>query len=69
MGVLYSELDYNTVIEQGLRVMDSTAISHCMEHDLPIMIFNFRKDGNILRAVQGERVGTIISTKQPAQPA
>lgn len=66
-AVLYSELDYNTVIEQGLRVMDSTAISHCMEHDLPIMVFNFRKDGNILRAVQGERVGTIISTRQPAQ--
>ena len=63
-AVLYEELDYNAVIEQGLRVMDSTAISHCMEHDLPIMVFNFQKDGNIARAVQGERVGTIISTKK-----
>ena len=65
-AVLYSELDYNKVIEQGLRVMDSTAISHCMEHDMPIMVFNFRKSGNILRAVRGERVGTIITTKQMA---
>lgn len=64
-AVLYSELDYNQVIERGLRVMDSTAISHCMEHDLPIIVFNFRKTGNIVRAVQGERVGTIISSKTP----
>ncbi len=63
-AVLYTELEYTEVIEQGLRVMDSTAISHCMEHDMPIMVFNFRKDGNILRAVRGERVGTIITTKK-----
>ncbi len=43
--------------------MDSTAISHCMEHDMPIMVFNFRKDGNIQRAVSGQTVGTVIATK------
>lgn len=62
-AVLYSELDYNTVRERNLRVMDSTAIAHCMEHNMPILVFNFRKDGNILRAVRGEKLGTRISSK------
>ena len=60
-AVLYSELGFKNVVEKGLRVMDSTAISHCMEHDLPIMVFNFRKDGNILKAINGEKVGTLVS--------
>lgn len=63
-AILYSELCFSEVLEKGLRVMDSTAISHCMEHKMPIMVFNFRKDGNITKAVQGQRVGTIISAKQ-----
>jgi uridylate kinase len=62
-AVLYSELDYNTVRERNLRFMDSTAIAHCMEHDMPILVFNFRKDGNIQRAIRGEKVGTRISSK------
>src|SRR3954451_9623420 len=66
-AVLYSDLDYATVRERNLRVMDSTAIAHCMEHNMPILVFNFRKDGNILRAVRGEKVGTIISSKPPAK--
>jgi len=60
-AVLYSELDFQTCIEKNLRVMDSTAISHCMEHNMPLMVFNFRKDGNIIKAVLGEKVGTIVS--------
>lgn len=67
-AVLYSELDYATVRERNLRVMDSTAIAHCMEHNMPILVFNFKKDGNILRAVKGEKVGTRISSK-PANGA
>ena len=59
-AVFYSELDYGTVLEKGLRVMDSTAISHCMEHKMPLMIFNYKKAGNICRAVAGEKVGTTI---------
>src|SRR5688500_544606 len=46
-AVLYSELDYNTVREQNLRVMDPTAITQCMEHEMPILVFNFNKHGNI----------------------
>lgn len=62
-AVLYSELDYATVRERNLRVMDSTAIAHCMEHNMPILVFNYKKEGNILRAVRGEKVGTLISSR------
>ena len=58
---LYTDLNFQTVIEKNLRVMDSTAISHCMEHSMPIMVFNFRKDGNIIKAVTGEKVGTLVT--------
>jgi uridylate kinase len=62
-AVLYRELDYATVLERNLRVMDSTAIAHCREHRLPVLVFNYRKSGNIQRAVRGECVGTRISEK------
>ena len=62
-AVLYSELDYNTIRERNLRVMDGTAITHCMEHEMPILVFNFRRDGNIQRAVRGEKIGTRIGSK------
>lgn len=62
-ALLYSELSYNAVREQNLRVMDPTAIAQCMEHDMPILVFNFKKEGNIERAVQGVRLGTIISSQ------
>lgn len=60
-AMLYRELDYNTVRQQDLRVMDSTAIAQCREHKKPILVFNYKKEGNIERAVSGERIGTIIS--------
>src|SRR5580698_8008775 len=60
-AVLYRELSYVAVREQNLRVMDPTAIAQCMEHDMPILVFNFKKERNIERAVNGERVGTIIA--------
>jgi uridylate kinase len=62
-AVLYPELDYATVVEQGLQVMDSTAITHCMEHSMPIMVFNYKKDGNIVKAIQGDKIGTWIGSK------
>ena len=61
-AMLYTELTYRQVREQNLRVMDQTAITHCMEHELPILVFNYRKQGNIERAVSGERIGTLISS-------
>ena len=59
-AVLYGQLSYEDVQRQNLRVMDSEAIAKCMEYDMPILVFNFRKDGNIEKAVLGERVGTLI---------
>jgi uridylate kinase len=65
-AVLYKELNYHTVREQNLRVMDPTSITQCMEHDLPILVFNYKKTGNIVRAIRGEAIGTLISSAAPA---
>ncbi|HLA84993.1 MAG TPA: UMP kinase [Thermoguttaceae bacterium] len=59
-AVLYSELTYDDVRRQNLRVMDQEAITKCQQYNMPILVFNFRKEGNIERAVQGQRVGTLI---------
>ena len=61
-AVLYRKLDYHTVKEQNLRVMDQTAIAQCSEHDMPILVFNYKKEGNIQKAVNGEAVGTFIGS-------
>lgn len=57
---LYKTLSYMEVIQQRLKVMDTTAISLCMENELPILVFNMRTPGNIERAVRGEEIGTLI---------
>jgi uridylate kinase len=59
-AVKFDELPYMEVLSRGLKVMDNTAISLCMDNDLPIIVFNITTDGNIVRALQGERVGTIV---------
>ncbi len=59
-AVLYSEITYQDVLRQGLEVMDAQAIHHCMEHRLPIVVFNYRKTGNIERVIAGERIGTRV---------
>ena len=59
-AVLYSELSYDDVRRQNLRVMDHEAITKCAEYNMPILVFNFRKDGNIENAVLGQRLGTLI---------
>jgi uridylate kinase len=61
-AVLYRDLEYSALREQNLRVMDSTAIAQCMEHKMPILVFNYKREGNIQRAVHGERIGTLIGT-------
>jgi len=59
-AVKYDELSYIEVLQQGLGVMDATAVTLCMDNDLPILVFNMQKDGNILRAFRAEPVGTIV---------
>lgn len=56
----FDYLSYDEVLEKGLRVMDFTAITLAKENHLPILVFNMQKPGNILRAVKGEKVGTLV---------
>ncbi len=54
------ELTYLDVLKKRLKVMDSTAISLCMENSLPIIVFNMLQKGNIRKVIQGEKIGTIV---------
>jgi uridylate kinase len=63
-ATLFNHLTYREVRDKNLKVMDSTAIAQCMEHDLPILVFNYRVDGNIERAVRGEDIGTLVSSRK-----
>ncbi|MBN8535527.1 MAG: UMP kinase [Deltaproteobacteria bacterium] len=56
----FSQISYIEVLNKGLQVMDSTAISLCMDNKLPIMTFDLMKSGNILRAILGEDIGTVV---------
>ncbi|MDR0521509.1 MAG: UMP kinase [Planctomycetaceae bacterium] len=60
-AVLYPELTYEAVQQQRLRIMDQESIAKCGEHNMPVMIFNFRTAGNLERALRGERIGTLIT--------
>ena len=59
-AVKYSSLSYLDVLQNGLQVMDATATSLCMDHGLPIIIFNLTRRGNIHKVVMGEEIGTIV---------
>jgi uridylate kinase len=56
----FTELTYLEVLKRRLSVMDTTAISLCMDNDLPIVVFNLNKPGNLLRLLRGRRVGTLV---------
>jgi len=58
----YSEISYQEVLHRNLEVMDATALHHCMEHGIPIVVFNYLKQGNIERACAGEQIGTRVAT-------
>jgi len=60
-ATMYHDLEYATVLSKQLKVADATAISLCMDNSMPIVVFNLLLDGNIARAVAGERIGTLIS--------
>jgi uridylate kinase len=59
-AVKFETLEYIEVLKRGLQVMDATAISLCMENGLPIVVFDFQRQGNIRRALMGEPIGTIV---------
>ena len=56
----FESIRYLDVLKKGLKVMDATAISLCRDNDLPILVFNIKKKGNIKKAVLGQKVGTLI---------
>ncbi|MCB1215598.1 MAG: UMP kinase, partial [Deltaproteobacteria bacterium] len=57
----YDALTYMEVLQNRLQVMDSTAISLCMENEIPIVVFDLFKKGNIKRVISGEKIGTVVS--------
>lgn len=56
----FETLRYIYVLKKGLKVMDATAISLCMDNELPIIVFNLKKEGNIKKVIMGEKIGTIV---------
>jgi len=60
LATKYNFLEYIEVINKGLGVMDSTAASLCMENNIPLIVFDLTKNGNILKAAMGEKIGTYV---------
>lgn len=58
----FDKITYMEVLKKGLNVMDSTAITLCMDNELPIVVFNLRGKGNIKKALSGEKIGTLVSS-------
>jgi len=56
----YEQISYLDMLQKQLKVMDLTAVSLCMDHHLPVVVFDMRKEGNIERAIRGERIGTLV---------
>ena len=56
----FNQLKYIDVLKKGLKVMDATAISLCMDNKLPIVVFNLNRQGNIKRVILGEKIGTVV---------
>ena len=63
-AVKYEHVEFLEVLKRGLKVMDATAISLCMDHQLPLLVFNVTRPGNIQRAVCGQRIGTLVGPRQ-----
>ncbi len=59
---LFETITHREVLEQGLKVADTTAFSLCMDNNMPILVFNLLHEGNIARAVNGEKIGTLVRT-------
>jgi uridylate kinase len=60
----FDKLTFSEAINRKLGVMDLTALSMCMEHDLPVIVFNFKTHGNICRVIAGESIGTLVTNSE-----
>ncbi len=63
-AVRYDHLTYMDLLNKGLQVMDSTATSMCMDNNMELMVFNMNEEGNIVKAMKGEKIGTIINKEE-----
>lgn len=63
-AVRYDHLTYMDLLNKGLQVMDSTATSMCMDNNMELMVFNMNEQGNIVKAMKGEKIGTIINKEE-----
>ncbi|HEY1705949.1 MAG TPA: UMP kinase [Trebonia sp.] len=61
----FSKLDYGEYLSRGLKVMDATAVSLCRDNGLPIVVFELMEPGNVVRAVRGEPIGTLVCAQEP----
>jgi len=59
-ALFFKEITYADVLSKGLKVMDATAITICMENNLPIIVFNIKGEGNMKKVVLGEQIGTLV---------
>ena len=67
-ATMYTTITHAEALEKGLKVADSTAFSLCMDNNMPIIVFNLLTEGNIARAVRGERIGTLVATPAGSEP-
>ncbi len=61
----FSHLDYGEYLRRGLKVMDATAVSLCRDNRLPVVVFELMEPGNVMRAVRGEPIGTLVCAQEP----
>ena len=61
----FDELPFLSILNNNLKVMDSTAVTLCMDNNLPLIVFNLKEAGNLMRLVRGNRVGTLVTASQP----
>ena len=64
-AIRYPRLDYGEYLSRGLKVMDATAVALCRDNKLPIIVFELMKPGNVVRAVRGEPIGTLLCAQEP----
>ena len=62
---MFAELQFLSILNQNLRVMDSTAVTLCMDNNLPLIVFNLKESGNLKRLLQGDRIGTLVTATSP----
>ena len=60
----YDEIDYDEILKKDLKILDASAVALCKENNLPIIVFNFKKRGNLEKIIKGEKVGTFVRRRE-----